>query len=198
MEKIKNFTVKFWPDSVKATKGTGLFPETLLTQAALETGYANSRHSKKDVNNFFGIKANKSWTGPVISSTTREFLEGQAVTFKGTGKIYPDRLQALRDGVEPQTLFRVYPSIVEGFKGWVNFLQKNPRYEKAGVFSAQTPEQQFAALKRGGYATDPNYVVKLLKILEGLKKFTTQVFDKGGPALLLIPGILFLYLIFKK
>ena len=134
----------------------------------------------------------------MISSTTREFLKGQTITFKGTGKIYPDRLQALRDGAEPQTLFRVYPSISEGLKGWVTFLQKNSRYERAGVFAAQTPEEQFAALKRGGYATSPNYVTKLSKVLQILKKFTTQVTDKLGPALFLIPGILLIYLIFKK
>lgn len=106
-----------------ATEGTKLFPATLVTQLLLESGAALSQLARR-AHNYFGIKAGTTWTGPVISMTTAEFIDGRRVTFRGTDKVYPNRAAAIRDGANMQTLFRFYSSMTEGFKGWVDFLQK--------------------------------------------------------------------------
>lgn len=49
------FIKKYYPIAAKARKGTRIFTSTILTQAAVESGYGTSELSKK-ANNFFGIK----------------------------------------------------------------------------------------------------------------------------------------------
>lgn len=208
MKKIIDFGLRFWQPAVNVTAGTGLFPETLISQAALESSWGEDRHGQNDVNNFFGIKANKGWTGKVISSTTSEYIDGKKTIFRGTGEIYPDRETAIKDGANNVTLFRVYPDTAEGLRGWVSFLQSNKRYERAGVFTAESPEKQFEALKRAGYATSPSYVATLIKVLNTFKKYNSELMKKikaavssdTGKAFILILPLFFigLYLISKK
>jgi flagellum-specific peptidoglycan hydrolase FlgJ len=151
-----------------ATAGTGLFPEVAVVQFILESGYKLSTLAER-ANNFFGIKANSSWKGRVYSGTTAEYINGQRITVKGLNQLFANRTTAIRAGANPVSLFRAYDTPVEGWKGWVNFLQTNPRYARAGVFTAKDPLEQFAALRRAGYATDPAYVEKLTKIYNTIK-----------------------------
>jgi flagellar protein FlgJ len=161
---------QLWADALKATQGTKLFPEVLVTQHILESGYSPSKLAK-DANNYFGIKAGTTWAGRVISAPTIEYINGSAVKVPGNWKIYATRADALRDKQSAASLFRVYANRSEGFSGWVKFLQSNPRYSRAGVFQAKTVPEQFAALARAGYATDPRYVDKLASIYAKIKGF---------------------------
>ena len=163
----QEFLQKFYASAVAATAGTGLFPETLLTQLIGESGYVLSNLATL-YNNFFGIKADAAWKDRVVSKTTFEYYNGVKTPVAGNGKVYVDRTEALRDGANPVSLFRVYSSVTNGFKGWVDFLKDNPRYAKAGLFKATTPQAQFEALKAAGYATDPNYASYLTGIYNGL------------------------------
>jgi flagellar protein FlgJ len=161
---------EFYKFATIATAGTNLFPATLVTQLLLESG-PNLSGLARRANNYFGIKSGTSWTGPVISMTTAEFLNGRRQIFSGTNKVYNTRAEAIQAGAEPQTLFRFYPTMTDGFRGWVEFLQRNPRYTAAGVFSARDPLEQFAALARAGYATDPRYLAKLTAVYTRAKQF---------------------------
>ena len=66
--------------------------------------------------------------------------------------------------------FRSYGSPEEAVDDYVNFLKKNKRYEKAGVFETKTSGEYFSALQKAGYATDPEYAKKLTSATEGTKK----------------------------
>jgi len=156
--------------AAKAVGTSGIFPETIITQNILESGYVPSKLATL-ANNFFGIKSSLGWKGKVISLSTKEFFNGVMKTYPGTGKIYDNRHDAIKDGVNVITMFRVYPSKAEGFKGYVDFITQNPRYKKAGVLDAKTIPEQFAALVRAGYATDPQYLSKLSKIYTSIKGF---------------------------
>ncbi len=136
---------------ISVTKGTGLFPSVMMAQAILESSDGNSELAKK-YNNHFGIKADSSWRGDVINMNTGEYLQGQYVTIK--------------DG------FRVYENPKDSFDDRVTFLQENPRYEKAGVFSASTPKEQIQALQNAGYSTSPNYASTLLSIMTKYNLFS--------------------------
>ena len=130
----KEFYEKYYPAVVKATKGTGLHPEAVIAQMAIETGWGGSGLSSKH-NNFFGIKSHGKEGG--VTMTTEEERDGKR------GK--------------EQASFRTYESPEDGIKGFVDFLQNNPRYEKAGVFSAETPDEQAEAMQKAGYATSSRY-----------------------------------------
>ncbi len=156
--------------AAKVVGNTGIFPETIITQHILESGFTPSKLATL-TNNFFGIKSSLDWKGKVISMTTKEFLNGVMKSYPGTGKIYENRQAAIKDGVNVYTMFRVYPTKEDGFKGYVDLITKNPRYKKAGVLDAKTIPDQFAALVRSGYATDPEYLTKLSKIYTSIKGF---------------------------
>jgi len=146
---------RHWTDAVEACKGTGLFPSVMLAQGILESGNGNSSLSRL-YHNHFGIKKGVSWTGRVVNLKTREVFDGKSTT--------------IVDG------FRVYETSKQGFRDRNEFLRRNPRYAKAGVFTATTPEEQIDALARAGYATDPDYARKLKSIINAssLKQYDPE------------------------
>lgn len=141
----KDFLAKYATAFVVACQGTGLFPSVKLAQAALESGWG--RHIVG--NNMFGIKAagkhSPYWHGDTVTAGTTEFQNGA--------------YNATTSG------FRRYASVGDSIKDHTWFLQQNGRYAAAGVFRAQTPEEQAQALQRAGYATDPGYASKLIGII---------------------------------
>lgn len=150
----KEFADKYGQAAVNATAGSGIYPETLLSQAILESRSGKSELASK-YNNFFGIKADKSWTGAKVVMRTREVQNGKSV--------YID------------SAFRRYNTPVESFKDYVSFLKKNPRYTKAGVFKATNFNEQIDAIAKSGYATATNYASSVKKVasnlVDSLKKF---------------------------
>lgn len=161
---IKNF-------GGEAVKGAliskNLFPSVMMAQYILESGWDGNAPG----NSLFGIKADTSWSGKVISNSTHENVGGANKFYQGSGKIYNTRLAAVQAGENPVTLFRAYATPGDAFYDRNKFLQENPRYTTSGVFTATTPEQQAQALQAGGYATAPNYADSLISIINnnGLK-----------------------------
>lgn len=141
--RVKEFFRKHRPMANAATQGSRIFPDTVLSAAFVESGGGRSQLSSK-YNNYFGVKAGSNWKGAVVRLNTREVINGKQVMM-----------------LEP---FRVYDSPEASFRDYVR-LVSSPRYVRAGVTRAATPAAQIAAIKKGGYATDPNYVEVLTRIL---------------------------------
>jgi flagellar protein FlgJ len=114
---------------------TGIPASITLAQAALESAWG----SRALGNNLFGIKADRSWTGPTVTFATTEHLDGKDVRL--TDK------------------FRAYSSYAESMVDHGQFLLKNPRY--AACFKETTGMGWARALQAAGYATDPDYAKKL-------------------------------------
>lgn len=131
--------------AVKIAGEAGLFPSVILAQAIIESNNGNSLLASQ-YKNHFGIKAGGSWTGKSVNLNTREVIGGSSVTIADN--------------------FRVYDTVEGSYKDWAEFLQVNPRYKNAGVFTATTPMQQAEALQRAGYATDPNYASIITSVIE--------------------------------
>jgi flagellum-specific peptidoglycan hydrolase FlgJ len=174
----------YYPPAQRATAGTGLFADTLITQMVQESGYDLSGLAK-NYYNFFGIKDGGAWNGKVVSLDTKE----QGYSVSGTGKMYSGRVEALKDGASASSLFRVYGSVEDGFKGWVNFLKSNPRYAK--VFQAKTPQDQFNELKAAGYATENSYVSDLNAVYNSLKSYFGKAvsYVKSNPKKSSVAGV---------
>jgi len=148
------FFQKYADFAIDASVGKNIFPSVFLAQAALESGWGESSLAKK-YNNFFGIKANKSWTGKKVVLNTREEVNGQS-----------DYINAA---------FRVYDSPRDSFFDRTNFLIENQRYAKAGVFDSMTPEEQAQKLKAAGYATASNYAQSIINLIY---KYNLKSFDQ--------------------
>ncbi len=144
-----DFVASIWPYAEKAAKELGIPTETLVSQAALETGwgkYLMSSTDGKPSNNLFGIKADNRWGGKVVSVKTTEY----------------------RDGVvqKERANFRSYESLQQGFDDYVAFLKSSPRYSEA-LNSRGNAVEYLNNLQRGGYATDPAYANKIQGIMQG-------------------------------
>lgn len=175
----------YYPVAVAATANSGIFPETLITQLIEESGY-NLSTLATQYNNFFGIKATKSFSGPVVSKTTTEYNSNNIpYTVYGSGIYYNNYTQAIQNGEDYRSLFRVYSNPTAGFKGYVSFLQNNPIYTKSGVFDAQTPQEQFKALQKAGYATSSSYYNELINVYNSIKNELPVVAIAGTGGLLL-------------
>jgi flagellum-specific peptidoglycan hydrolase FlgJ len=119
---------------VRACMGTGILPETVLCQSAIESAYGQSLLASK-YNNYFGIKAGSSWKGDYVLLPTKEFVNGAYITINDK--------------------FRRYSSFTASVKDYINFLKINKRY--AAVFTKKSVLSQLEALQSAGYATAPNY-----------------------------------------
>ena len=145
----EQFIKQLLPYAEQAAADLGVDAKVLLSQAALETGWGKSviKHSDGSSSfNLFNIKANKSWQGKKARQTTLEFDNGI--------------------GRKEMAAFRAYSSYQDSFNDYVHFIKTNPRYGNA-IKMAGKPEQYMQELQKAGYATDPNYAAKVMRIFNG-------------------------------
>jgi flagellar protein FlgJ len=138
-----SFMKSIEPLAQQAGSQLGVAPDTLIAQAALETGWGQhvpAASSGSSSFNLFGIKASSGWSGDSVNLQTTEVTHGQASQL-------------------PQA-FRSYASLQQGVNDYVALLTGNARYQQAVGTGADV--HAFASgLARGGYATDPDYAQKL-------------------------------------
>lgn len=144
-----DFVNKMWNHASNVASSLGVPAHFLVAQAALETGWGKRQLvgvDGRNSHNLFGIKADSKWKGDYVEATTTEW-------FGGTSHKMVQR-------------FRSYASYEDSFRDYANFLKVNPRYK--GLFNnGVLDEQAFAStLQRSGYATDPGYANKLVKIMQ--------------------------------
>ncbi|MEZ5587559.1 MAG: flagellar assembly peptidoglycan hydrolase FlgJ [Sedimenticolaceae bacterium] len=142
------FVDALWPVAEQAAAKINLPPEALLAQAALETGWGRHvmQHGTGDSShNLFGIKADSRWQGDKVMVSTLEYRDGVALNTRAN--------------------FRAYESFEHSFSDYVDFVQRNPRYQQA-LAQTNDPKAYFSALQEAGYATDPAYAQKIQRILD--------------------------------
>jgi flagellar protein FlgJ len=155
------FVRQLEPYAQRAAAQLGVSADNLIAQAALETGWgqhvpaggAGSSH------NLFGVKAGASWSGAAVSASTTEYAGGAASSM-------------------PQS-FRAYSSVQAGVNDYVTLLRRSPLYRQ--VLGTGADAGAFAsALQRGGYATDPDYVSKLVATADTVRALRAS--DAGAAA----------------
>lgn len=114
----------------------GIPASITLAQGLEESGAGLSMLATK-ANNHFGIKVNEDWHGPYV----------------------------LRDDDHPNDKFRKYEDVKDCFEDHSRFLTR-PRYQS--LFNLERTDYKGWAegLKRCGYATNPAYAEKLIKLIE--------------------------------
>ena len=141
------FVRQVLPSIRQAARVLGVSPLGLLAQAALETGWGQRIPAGRDGAsslNLFGIKAGEDWAGPRVVADTVEFASGLA---------QPKR-QA----------FRAYGSIEESVADFARLLGSSPRYRSA-LQAGASAAGYVTGIAQSGYATDPEYGIKLSRIL---------------------------------
>lgn len=123
-----------------------VLPSVCIAQAALETGWGTSSLMKK-ANAFFGIKA-AGWKGKVFNSATLECYDGK--TYENI-----------------TACFRAYDSVEDSVRDYFDLITGSSRYSAA--VCEKDAEKAITAIKKGGYATDPSYVSKVMSIINTYK-----------------------------
>lgn len=148
----KQFVEKYYSVAKNVTKNTGIFPETLIAMAIVESQgkvnnvwYVGAGLVAVKGNNYFGIKDSSTWKGETIKLPT----PGDA-----------DKIST----------FRKYDSIEDSFKDFVKFLKINPRYKKNNVFASNDYAEQIINIARAGYAENMQYAVVIKSVADSVAK----------------------------
>lgn len=144
---VEQFVARLLPAAQRASQASGVPAQLIMAQAALESGWGRREIRADDGQpsyNLFGIKADKSWKGPVVQASTTEYVNGVAQKTRAS--------------------FRAYGSYEEAFSDYGKFLSSNPRY--ANVLTAPDAAGAARGLQQAGYATDPQYGGKLIRIMK--------------------------------
>ena len=141
----KNFIKTVGTIASADMKKTGVLASLTVAQAILESDYGTSGLATGG-KALFGIKATKTWKGKVYCSDTKECYDGlNLVTVKNAA-------------------FRAYDSWEESITDHSAFLKANKRYK--AVIGEIDYKKASEAIKAAGYATDPQYAAKLIKLIE--------------------------------
>lgn len=137
---------KFYKLAISEMQRSGIPASITLAQGCWESGNGNSRLAT-EANNHFGIKCKSEWRGK---------------------KIY-------HDDDASQECFRKYAHAEASYIDHSNFLMSGSRYS----FLFQLDPKDYVAwahgLKKAGYATDPTYAQRLIKIVE---EYKLHVYDE--------------------
>ncbi|MCL2919693.1 flagellar assembly peptidoglycan hydrolase FlgJ [Shewanella litorisediminis] len=149
-ESRQDFIRALMPLANEAAKRLGTKPEVLIAQSALETGWGQKLVRRPDgsmSNNLFNIKADKRWEGEKAAVNTLEFEQGVAVRQRAD--------------------FRVYDTLEQSFNDFVDFLKSGERYGDA-LKQAARPASFVQGLQNAGYATDPQYADKVMRVMQAV------------------------------
>ena len=136
---------------------SGVLASLTIAQAILESGWGKSGLTVK-ANALFGIKAGTSWKGRVYSAKTQECYDGVNFT-------------------TVTALFRAYDSWEESVADHSALLTGAARYKD--VIGERDYKTACRAIKAAGYATDPQYADKLIRLIES---YGLTAYDGAGQA----------------
>ncbi len=142
--KGQNFTrseyiERFSPIAVAHAEKYGIPASIKMAQGILESGYGNGRLAREG-NTHFNIKVKPSdnWRGNVV----------------------------YHDDDAPNEAFRAYDTAEDSWIDHSVYLDSQPRYDSLFSYPATDYRSWARGLKNAGYATDPLYAEKLVRIIE--------------------------------
>jgi len=147
----RDYIAKYAPDAVREMNKSGVPASITLAQGCLESSDGKSPLALQ-ANNHFGIKC-ADWSGPGY----------------------------YQDDDAPNECFRKYDSALESFDDHSNFLRSRPRYATLFELDPTDYKKWAHGLKKAGYATDPAYADRLIRIIE---EFELHTYDLQGASLM--------------
>ena len=134
--KFEAYIAKYRDLAIREQHLYGIPASIIMAQALLESSAGESMLAVKGLNHF-GIKCGANWTGKTIN----------------------------KDDDNIQDCFRKYTQVAESFTDHSLFL-KRPRYAFLFDYPLNDYKAWAVGLKQAGYATDNDYAVKLIKLIE--------------------------------
>ena len=142
---------------------SGIPASITLAQGMLESGNGSSELAVKS-NNHFGIKCHNNWNG---------------------GRVYHD------DDAKGEC-FRKYDHVHQSYRDHSDFLRYRDRYKFLFDLKPTDYKGWAYGLKKAGYATDPSYPTKLIRLIEEYRLYQydtkTASFGAAGKAVVARPA----------
>ena len=145
-QKVAQYLEIFGPIAQREMQQYKIPASITLAQGLLESGFGEGRLAVEG-NNHFGIKCHRTWQGD---------------------KIY-------HDDDEKGECFRVYADAGESYRDHSLFLSERDRYAFLFRLGKRDYKAWAKGLKKAGYATDPKYPDKLIRLIE---RFDLAQYDK--------------------
>lgn len=129
------------------------FPEAVAVQASYESRYGASDIAR-NANNIFGIKARKNTKGVYGPNVYRAITKEE--TAGGTEQyLYQN--------------FEAFENLEDNWMAYIRVINRD-RYIRNGLREAKTNKEYITALKKGGYATEDDYINHLVLIIKRHKE----------------------------
>lgn len=153
--KQRQFIHQLAPEAQRLQKKYHVLASITLAQAILESNWGNSRLAT-DCHNLFGVKG----TDPKQTKLmlTKEYTNGKWITIKGRFQVY----------TSDQASLAAHAALLAKGTTW-----NTSQYQH--VIAADNYVAAAKALKQDGYATDPDYPTKLIKLI---KSYNLERYDQ--------------------
>ena len=147
---------------------SGICAAITVAQAILESGWGKSELAK-NANNLFGMKKNLSgntWKGSA--------WDGKSVYSKDTKEVYASGPATIRADFRA---YKDWQTSVNDHSAYLAGAKNGSTMRYKGLVGCTDYKKAAQIIKDGGYATAPDYVQKLCKLVEqyGLTKYNTTV-----------------------
>ncbi len=152
-DKISQYINTYKAIAIAEMQRSGVPASIKLAQGILETAAGESELVKKS-NNHFGIKCKNDWTGET----------------------------AYHDDDAKGECFRKYSTAADSYADHSDFLKTRPHYAFLFTLDPLDYEGWAKGLKKAGYATNPAYPQRLIKIIveHNLQQFTLAALQKNN------------------
>ena len=162
--RVSDFVAWIYP---KAKEMNEIDPLFVTAQAALESGWGKSAIG----NNLFGITKGTTWAGPVQLVETTEDFSTPNVSFKAPEEVLNvTKVGERKYKYSVKRLFRDYDTVGDCLRDHLRILKKKG-YADAWPYRKEAKEYVRRIVDSVGskYATDPNYVDTMYKVIEMVK-----------------------------
>lgn len=151
-ERAKKYVEQYSPLAIAEQRRSGIPASITLGQGILETE-AGISELMTEANNHFGIKCKNGWLGETFTHTDDA----------------------------PDECFKKYKCAEDSYKDHSDHLIRNQRYSPLFKISQTDYASWAVCLKKCGYATNPQYAQKLIKIIEDFKlqEYTYSAMDSS-------------------
>ena len=150
---------------------TNIIPSVVIAQCCLETGYGMGADAAELMkhNNLLGMKAEllnhtwkdySVWNGETFSKITPEVYNGITHYITDTFRVYKD-----------------YENCIKDYEMFLLHVKSSGEYKYRKIIGVTNPKDVITIISKGGYATDPNYITKILDIIkeDNLTKYDEEV-----------------------
>ena len=153
INKVSEIAVRLWDEN-------RILPSVVIAQACLESGFGLGADALvlTKVSNILGMVEDlingtwakfSYWTGKIITKPTKEFITGKWITKNRPFRVYSCYEECLRD-----------------YEAFLLHVRNDMGYKYRSVQGLTDPRMVITAISRGGYATDPEYIGKVMRVIE--------------------------------